>query len=187
MTYRVITPPTLLNVVTLAELRLHTRMDVTDADTALQLALAGAHGHAEHYTQTSIGAQVLELALDRFPAGGIELPRGPVVSITSVKYTDEAGAEITIDPSAYSLDDYAPTAWLMPAYGTTWPATLPVANAVRVRYAAGRDATAPAVKSALLLMTGHLFNNPDGVASGNLAELPLGIQSLLDTVKVWSM
>lgn len=187
MTAKVVTPPTLLSVVSLAELRLHTRMDVTDADSALQLALAGAHGHAEHYTQTSIGAQALELALDSFPAGGIELVRGPVISITSVKYTDEAGAEITLDSGAYTVYDYSASTWIWPSYGTAWPATRPVPNAVRVTYAAGRDATAPAVKSALLLMTGHLFNNPDGVASGNLAELPLGIQALLDTVKVWSM
>lgn len=187
MTYKVITRPTLLNVVSLAELRLHTRMDATDADAGLQLALAGAHGYAEHYTQTSIGAQTLELAIDAFPAGAIELPRGPVVSITSVKYTDQAGAEITVAPSAYTLDAYAPTAWLLPAYGTRWPEALPVANAVRVQYVAGVDAIAPAVKSALLLMAGHLFNNPDGVASGNLTELPLGVQALLNTVTVWSM
>jgi hypothetical protein len=54
---------------------------------------------------------------------------------------------------------------------------------VKVRYVAG-DLPA-AVKSALLLTVGHLFENREASAPIALQELPLGVKSLLDTVKVW--
>ena len=91
MAIKTITAPTLLSIVSLAEMRLHCKLDTTGGvhadDSQLQIALGAAHGYAEHYTQNALGAQTLELALDEFPANGgsIELARGPVISITSVR------------------------------------------------------------------------------------------------------
>lgn len=184
---KVITPPTLTSVLSLAELRLHCRIDGTDLDGPLAIAMAGAHAHAQHYTQTSIGAQVIELALDEFPAGPIQLPRGPVTGLVSIKYLDLAGAEQTLAGSAYFLDDYPVPAWTAPAVDTTWPDTLATVNAVKVRYSAGVDAVDPAVKSALLLLVAHLVVNPVAVTAGQAVELPFGVQALLDTVRVWSV
>jgi uncharacterized phiE125 gp8 family phage protein len=191
MAHKLITAPTLLSLISLAELRQHCKLDVDGSgthpdDSLLQIYLAAAHQHAEHHTGTAIGAQVVELALDDFPAGPILLAPGPVSSVTSLKYLDTAGVEQTLSAGAYTLDEYANPAWLIQAYGTLWPAPLDAANAVKVRYTAGSNTIAPALKAALLLMVGHLYANREGAAPGSLAQIPLGVASLLDTVRDWS-
>ena len=184
---KVLTPPTLTNVLTQAELRLHCRIDGTALDGPLQIALAGAHALAEHYTGTSIGAQVLEVALDAFPDGAIRLLQGPVTSVMSVTCVDAAATVQTMASNGYMLGDFSVPAWLAPALNTGWPDTLATVNAVKVRYNAGVDAVDSAVKSALLLLVSHLVNNADAVVKGNAIELPLGVKALLDTVRDWSV
>ena len=165
------------------DLRAHCRTG-SDEDTLLVAFLAAAVGYAEHYTGRSFGSQTLELALDEFPSGAIELTQGPVSSITSVSYVDSEGATQTLSDTLYTLDDYGLTAWVVPAYDTEWPTTLDTANAVKVRYVAG-DVPA-AVRAALLLMVGNMFENREESIIGTIvSELPLGVKSLLDTVKVW--
>lgn len=188
MGIKVITPPAA--VLTLEQLRRHCKIDpptsANDADTDLSAALAGAHAFAQHYCGISIGSQTLELALDEFPTGGIQLLRGPVTSITSVTYVDTAGATQTLDSSAYSLDDYSTPQWLLPAAGTEWPATYEAANAVKVRYVAGAATLDGAVAQALRLLTGLYFDNRNAADKGALTEIPFGVQVLLNTVKDWS-
>lgn len=184
MPIKVITPPTLSSILTTAELRAQCRIDGTDLDGPLVLALAGAHAHAQHYTGTSIGVQALELVLDAFPVGDLPLPQGPVNSVTSITYTDTAGDPQTLDSGAYELDSYTVPALVSPVYGTSWPDTLATSNAVKVRYSAGTSD--PAVKQALLLLVAHYIANPSASAQAQSVELVLGVQSLLDTVRDWS-
>lgn len=191
MTPKVITPP--VAALDLPALRLHCKIDLIGGshpdDTVLTAALDGARRYAEHYTQTSIGAQTLELALDAFPVSWITLPRGPVTSITSVKYLDQAGVLQTLDPGAYKLDTYETPARLFPVFGTSWPSTRCEVNAVLIRYVAGAVTAEidQAVISALKLITGHLYENREDSTPGTTNNIPLGANTLLDTVKVWSM
>ena len=105
MTPKVITPPAA--ALSLEQLRRHCRIDppdsANDADTDLSAALAAAHAHAQHYTGISIGVQTLELALDEFPAAGIQLLQGPVSSITSVTYLDANGDQAVVNYGIYTL------------------------------------------------------------------------------------
>lgn len=182
MGVKVITQPDLATLIPTADLRAHCN-SVSADDALLEGFRSAAHGYAEHYAGRSFGSQTLELALDEFPAGAIELPRGPVTAITSVKYIDEAGVEQTISNTLYTLDDYNLDAWVVPAFDTEWPTPMAVANAVKVRYVAG--SLPGAVRSAMLLTVGHLYSNREASAPTALQELPLGVKSLLDTVKVW--
>lgn len=188
MGIKVITPPAA--VLTLEQLRRHCKIDppdaTNDADDDLTAALAGAHATAQHYTRISIGSQTLELALDAFPDGCIQLLQGPVTSITSVKYIDLDGDEQTLDTSLYSLDDYSVPAWLLPAVDTEWPDTLETANAVKVRYVAGAASIDGAVAQALRLLSGLYFDNRNAADKGEMFEIPFGVKYLLDTVKDWS-
>lgn len=183
MGIKVITPPA--DLLTAPEMRLQCRIDGTDSDGLLTTALAGAAAYAQHYTRTSLGVQTLELALDAFPAGPIRLLQGPATSITSLKYIDTAGTEQTLSGSLYVLDDYTTPQWVVQAWGTDWPSTRDVANAVKVRYVAGAVASG-AVKQALLLLVAHYYKYPEGVAEGAPKEVPLGVHALLDTAKDWS-
>lgn len=184
MSVKVITAAT--QQIPTVDLRAHCRIDGADEDALLVGFLAAAVAQAEHYTGISIGSQTLELALDEFPAGAIELPQGPVTAITSVKYIDVNQVEQTLSGTLYAHDDYSPVKdWLVRAVDTEWPTTSEVANAVKVRYVAG--SLPAAVKSALLLTVGHLWANREASIPTAAHELPMGVKALLDTVKVWAV
>lgn len=174
---------------TLAELRLHLRLDTVDGaheDDALILAqLDAAVEYAQHNTGRAIGLQTLELALDAFPAcGDIMLPLSPVISITSVKYTDINGTEQTVGSSNYALDDYSLQGRVVPAYAYVWPSTQSVPNAVRVRYVGG---TVPsAFTAALKLIVGHLYQNREQGSTIEVKDIPLGVDAMLGTQRVYS-
>ena len=188
MGYKVITaaPP----VVTLEDARLFLRLNlygqITHPDDSLILALIdAAREYCEHYTQRSIGVQTLEIALDAFPNGAVKLTLG-AESIVSVKYTDGSGIVQTVNPVDYQLDDYSYASWMTGI--NAWPSTSSVVNAVLIRY------TTPAyvsfaVRAAVLLMLGHLYENRSAVNMErgiNPAVMPLGVKALLDTQKDYS-
>lgn len=133
--------------VTVAEVKLACRFDAADLDSDITAMIADATRLFEHETGQCVMTQVWELTLDAFPAA-FELTRVPVASITSVKYTDGSGVLQTLAAEAYTLDSsngYGP-AFVVPAFGTSWPASRAQINAAVLRYTAGY-ATAAAVPS----------------------------------------
>lgn len=189
MGFKVISPPA--PMLAIADLRLHLKLDAVAGvhpDDALVLSLADAAiDFCEHACDRSFGAQTLELALDQFPCTeAIALPRGPVQSITHIKYIDTASVEQTLAPSAYMLDDYSPTTFVVPALDTTWPDTLATVNAVKIRYLSGTAALPPTIRAAALLLVGHWYEHREAVAAGNWGEMPMGVRALLDTQRDYS-
>lgn len=181
MAIKVITPLA-TEPVTLVEAKAHLRVVVTDDDTLITAQISAAREFAEHYTGRALAPQTLELALDTFPADGIELIRSPVTSITSIKYMDADGVEQTLATADYSLNDYGVTASVEPAADTEWPETQDVANAVKVRYVAGYTEIPKTVKAAMLLLIGHLYENRQEGTAFKVEQLPLGVKALLNTV-----
>jgi Phage gp6-like head-tail connector protein len=108
----------------------------------------------------------------------IILERGTVQSVTSIQYTDENGTAQALDPAAYKVDTYSTPARIVPAYGTTWPATRNEINAVRVTYVSGYGAatTVPeGIKRWMLLRLGAMYENREEFLTGRsvtVAELP---------------
>jgi uncharacterized phiE125 gp8 family phage protein len=175
--------------VTLAEARAQCRVTDTNEDSLISIYIQAARQYCEQYTQRAIGPQTFELALDAFPDGPIELPMSPATSITSVKYADVNGVEQTLSTSGYVLDDYSHLSWCVSAYGSEWPVALDAANAVKVRYVAGTTTIDPTVRVAMLLLIGHMFEERSAVMEvrGSMIELPLGVKSLLDTNRTWTI
>ena len=142
-----------------------------DEDTLIQIYIAAAREHAEFVTGRRFITQTVEKVLDAFPSQNIELPGSPIQSITSVKYLEAvAGAETTMPGSDYVLDKDSEPGWLIPAYGTSWPATYATALAVRVRYVAGWASAAevPAnIRYALLLGVGEAYQNREESSAVN--------------------
>lgn len=188
MAVKVITPPAA--PLTIEELRLQCRIDAVGGthveDAWLLDTLADALKFAQHYTQRSIGSQTLELAMDDFPSCDyFELPQGPVSSITSVKYVDEAGSTITLATSEYMLDDYAFPERVALKYGKSWPVARSEPNAVKVVYVSG-DTADGSVKQALKLYVSNEFDNGRGGGSQKDYELALeAVRTKLNTIKRW--
>ena len=137
MALKLITAATVLPV-SVAEAKLSCRFDAADLDADISDMIKDAQRLTEHETGVCLTQSTWEVSLDSFPAA-IELTRGPVASITSIKYKDAAGVEQTLSPAAYALDaqDAYGFAYAVPAYGTEWPDTRDEINAVKVQYVAG--------------------------------------------------
>lgn len=174
MSLIIITAPT-VEPVTLAEAKLHCKVDGTDDDTLLTALIVAARQQAEHRLGRALCTQTLEKVLDTFP-DDIKLPMPPAKTIVSVKYLDTAGVEQTLASNTYSLDKDSEPGWLTPAYGLSWPDTYAVPNAVRVRYTCGYGAAAdvpPSIKAWMLMAVGTLYGQREAIIIGvSAGEVP---------------
>jgi len=110
-----------------------------------------------------------------FTSLAIPLVLGPrVISVSAVIYTDEAGAELTLDQSRYTLQ-YGATGWEIRSVGS-WPVSY---GTVTVTYTAGFDFIPPAIEQAILMTIGHLYANREATTPIKLEEVPLAVKSLL--------
>jgi len=169
MRLKVITAPT-AEPITLANAKLHVRVDIDDDDDLIERLITTARQHAETITRRAIASATYELVLDDFPDLSdeeIKLPRPPLESVTSIKYTDSDGDETEWDSSKYIVYDSEP-AVIVPAYGESYPFFTPYPKgAVKVRYVAGYKADPDdpelelpePIKEAMLLMITDLYEN----------------------------
>lgn len=183
MSVYVVTHPT-AELLTLAEARAHLRVEHVLDDATIAGCIVAAREMAEHELQRSIVTKTYEFTIDAFPAGAVELPMGPVpavgaLSVDSVKYTDTAGVEQTVNPSTYSVDPYSNVPRIVSASG--WPSTQEVVNAVRVRYTSGSPVGAVpyAIRSWVLLHAASLYEHRESVTGEAMAVMPFA-DRLLD-------
>lgn len=194
MSLKLITAPA-IEPITRQEAKLHCRIiaDVADVsphpeDTLVDGLIAAARQEAEHLTGRALITQTWELALDQFD-DSIKLPKPPLASVASVKYLDSAGILQTLPNTGYLLDDHSEPARLLPAYGTSWPATRIQPNAVLIRYDAGYGLAAnvpQAIKQWMLLQIGAMFENRESTVQGNVTSLQFA-DGLLDPFRIWSV
>lgn len=181
MGYRLITAPS-ADPVTLAEAKTHLRVDHSDEDARIASLIKAAVSYLDGRSGIlgrCLVTQTLELVLDQFPTREIELPLGPVASVTFIKYVDSNGAEQTFSAGSYTVDLSSLTARAIP--NTSWPATMAAANAVTVRYVAGTAAASvpEAIRQAILLLVGHWYENRQPVAGSSVADLPFTVDALI--------
>lgn len=157
-------------------------------DDALIMAMQGtAREHCENFLGISIARRTLEIAMDIFPDGAIELPSAPLVSVDSVSVGDDSDGEL--DTTTYVVDDYSVPARIVPV--TTWPTLVAVTNQVRVRFVAGygedSDGAQPlpfAIRAAMLLILGHLYKNREDSVDRAMQSLPGGAEALLRPLRI---
>jgi hypothetical protein len=86
----------------------------------------------------------------------------------------------------YNADDRPPSVY--PSYGTTWPETLRVENAVQIHFVSGHGDDATAVpnraKLAIMVTTGNWYVNRESVTSETMKALPNHLEDLLWGIRV---
>ena len=189
MALKLITAAT-VPVVTLAEAKLHLRVDITDDDLLIQSLVEAATELVEQATGRALMPQTWELTLDAFP-DRFEITRVPAVSVTSIKYVDTAGVTQTLSAPLYVLDntdDYG-CAYVNPVYAGVWPNTRQQSNAVALRYVAGWPDAASVpdgIKAWIKLQIGAMYENRS--AEGAVQTHALGFTDrLLDRYTVWKL
>ena len=192
MALKLITAPA-TEPVTSTEAKAHLRVDTTADDTLIGTLITAARQHVEAHLRRALITQTWELVTDAFPVGDVlRLPLPPLVSVTSIKYTDEDGAESTFSSGLYVVDTDSTKGRVVLKNGETWPSvTLAAANGVRVRYVAGygeASAVPRPIRQAILLLIGTMYENRESVlvAQGvTVAQLPFGVDALLMPYRIF--
>lgn len=175
-----VTPP-IAEPVTLAEAKAHLRVQHTDEDSYISALIVAATRHVEKVLSKSLMERTWRLTMDAF-SDAIELPRGPVQSVTSVTYTDADGVTQTVPASDYTVDLISHRQWVVRNSDATWPTPLDAVNVVSVEYVAGFD-TLPAeyedLKHAIFLLVGHFYHSREAVSDSPKHEVPLAVDALV--------
>lgn len=182
-----ITAPT-VEPVSLAEAKAHLRIDIDDDDTLIGSLITAARSHLEGIARPKLAMinQTWEYIADSWPAGDtLELRPYPLVSVTSIKYTDDDGVETTYSSANYLVDTYTQPGRVRLKSASSWPGTsLRELNGLAVRFVAGYGAAGSAVpiqlRQAILLLVGHWYENREPVLTTGMmaAPLPMTVDAL---------
>ena len=161
--------------VTLAEAKLHCKVDVADDDALITALIVAARQQAEHRTGRALVTQQWEYTLERFPAR-IELPRPALVSVQSVKYLDDNCALQTLASTEYQVVISELVGYLQPAYGKSWPPCRVQPDSVVIAYTAGYGnaaAVPSSIKAWMLMAIGTMYSHREAIITGTIvAEVP---------------
>lgn len=198
--YTVTTPPT-YKPLSVTEAKTHMRVTGSTDDTYIGALIDAAVEHCQDIQGRAYITQTITLKLNAFPCTSyIELPRAPLQSVTSVKYTPlDTEVEATFSSASYRVDTSTEPGRIVLKDGYDWPADeLLETNGVTIVYIAGYGvATGPAdgrptsmphsIVHALKLLVAHWYENREAVAdqsAGNKVELPVAFNSLLSQYRV---
>ena len=191
--------------VSLAEAKLHLRVDFDDDDSLIQVLISAARQAAETLTNRQLVTARWRMVLDSFPgpslmgvpAGqvfslpghAVLLPKSPVQSVVEIRYLDMVGVSQVMPSAHYTVDKACEPARITPVFGQIWPVALPQIGAVSVTFDAGYGSAADVpegLKSWIKLRLGSLYAHREEVASmarGRIDPLPF-VDGLLDPYKV---
>jgi uncharacterized phiE125 gp8 family phage protein len=186
MNYKIITPVS-TEPVTLLDALTHIRVspDELDEQSLVSSLITAAREYCEGVTRRALATQTIEAYPARFPPGcEIELPRPPLQSVTSVKYTDSAGTETTLTADTdYIVDTDGPIGRIVLPYGKSWPAvTLYTVNPIKIRYVAGYTTIPAMYRQAILLLVGHWYENREVVGQVT-GKMEIAVDALLSMDK----
>jgi uncharacterized phiE125 gp8 family phage protein len=174
--------------VTTAEAKTHLRVDHSDDDTYIASLISAARTIAENYTNRSFFTQTWVKTMSYFPYPEVlELQRGYVQSVSSLKYYDESNSQQTWNSANYTVNTSGDIAYL--EADTDFPSDLyDRTDAVEVTYLTGWDDVADipaAIKHAVLMIVGHLYENRQDVVVGSqVNQMPKSSEYLLDPYKI---
>lgn len=187
MPYILVTPPS-AEPVSLAEAKLHLRVDITDDDALITALIVAARQFAEMRTQRQFITAQWKLVLDAFPSK-ILLDKSPIASVQSIQYLDMAGVLQTVPPADYVFENSSEPSRIAPIFGKIWPIPVPQIGAVQINFTSGYGnaaAVPEGIKSWMKIRIGSLYENRsevDVIPNGQLVELPF-VDRLLDPFSV---
>ncbi len=183
MSLKLITPPA-TEPITLLEAKRHLRVDVTDDDTLITSIITAAREYCETFQNRAYITQTWEMTLDSFPTMPLKIPKPPLQSVDSIKYTDQNGVETLFDAANYVVDADSEPGRIALAPGVSWPSvTLKPIGGVKIRFTAGYGDAAKVpmmAKQAMLLLIGHWYEHREAVVTGSISkEIEFAVHALL--------
>jgi uncharacterized phiE125 gp8 family phage protein len=186
-------------------LKLHSRISGTDQDDMIDRYITAARMYCENRLGKQLINATWRLTLDQFPHvcerpyyparaafaqahNVIDLPRCPLVSVTSVQYVDAAGVTQTLSDSYYVVDTSTEPGRLQLKVAYSWPVTADQIAAVTVTFVAGYGTSATDVpmdiRSAITMLAAHYYEHRETTTDLRLMEVPFAVDCLLDLHRV---
>lgn len=179
--------------VSLTDAKLHLRVTHTDDDTYITTLITHVTDVAEKAMNRALITSTWDYYLDDFPQKSpylIELPKGYVSEVTSVKYIDTTNDYVTLSSSYYEADILSEPARIVLASGYSYPVVNKYLNAVKITFKAGYANAAAVPKSIIQVMYLHLsllYDIRSPILTGTtIAEIPYSLQMLYNLNKVWT-
>ena len=172
----------------LAEAKLHLRVDITDDDVLIQAMITSARKFAENLLQRSLISQAWISVLDSFPGPtligipwgktytlpqhAIILERSRVQNVTAINYLDMGGNPQVVPTTQYVVDYSSEPCRITPVFGQIWPIPLPQIGAINVQFTSGyvvpvttsgQNVTVPSDWKTYTAGQIVRFSNPDAV------------------------
>lgn len=167
---------------TLALVQQHVKLPPEGPDDQLleQVFIPAARQRCELATRRQLRRETFDLKLDAWPEERfIELPRPPLVSVTSVQYYDTAGVlQALVANTDYTVSapsgDRPRRGRIALKSGVDWPALEARADAIVIRFVCGyASAAVPGMlKAAMLLDVATLYAGRENAVAGSLSEIP---------------
>lgn len=137
----------------LAEAKLHLRVDIDDDDALITALISAACDYAQAETRKQIVSARYKQVMDAFPGPSllgipygrpftlpghaIYLERNPVLLVDSIQYLDTGGSVQTMPQTDYTVDYASDPVRITPVFGKIWPIPLPQIGAVWVSFKSG--------------------------------------------------
>ena len=175
---------------TVAEAKLHLRVDTTEDDTYIGTLITAAREWVENYLDRTLITTQLILRAAEFPTEELELARPPMATAGTatavvITYTLADTTTATLSTALYRVDRTTTPGNVAPVINGTWPSdVIEDANAVAVTYWAGygpTSASVPAtIRHAMLMLIGHWYESRSTVLVGVTSKpLEFAVESLL--------
>ena len=182
--------------VSLAELKVHLRIDSTDStseDTLMQSYITASRKQAENLTKRSLVVTTWQLIMDDFAHStvAVSLPRPPLstvssnITITYIKDTT-AGDTTTVSSTVFNIDANSEPGQIYPVFDGEWPDDIrDERNAVTIQYVSGYSSAAtPApddLKTWIKVRAGQMYEYREPLVDGVVNEIPRDyVAGLLD-------
>ena len=187
MGLQIVTPPVTLPI-TVDQAKAQSRITAVDTsqDDLISLYIQTAVRYAERRLGRQLMTSTYKYVTDCLPddySKWIELPVSPVQSVTSVQYIADDGTLTTWDSNLWVSDLISEPARIRPIYQGSWPVYQQTLNAIQVTFVAGygnASSVPPELKTAILMLTAHLYENRETTTDVALMEVPYAVNAQLD-------
>lgn len=188
------------DVLTVANAKLHMRVDFPDDDELIESYIATAISNIDGrdgWLGRALAPQRWELRLAGFNNGRtIHIPLPPLIEVESVKYYDTDDVLQTVPADDYEVNGIGGfgRGRVLLKHGRQWPAVGTRAENVLVRFRAGyvTDASpettnVPApILTAIKRQVAAMYEHREAVVvNSTVAKLPGGVEALLAPLRVW--
>jgi len=174
------------------------RLDSAEDAAYVTHLIAAARKYFEQQTGLALIQQELKATFDRIPAGPcgryrhLDLPRAPLVSVSSIEYIDPDGATQTLDPAAYTAgnigcDSSFGRVSIKPDY--SWPDLGDYPGAFAITFVAGYGTAATSVpeghRFAILALAAWWYEQRLPVNIGNIVNpVPHHVDALIEQARL---